>query len=265
MRKLLAVFRIAWQYALASRMRIVFWLAIDILIPVVLSLLFKIIYPTPQSTIAGLNYSQFIQYLLLATLIKVTLITYPSEEVSERIWRGTLSKNLLKPMSFPLYLITAGAGWRLFSVILIIPLFILISLALNLKIIFISNLISLVFILFSLIIGFITFWIFDFTFGLTAFWLTDISGIQNLKGVMFMLLAGQFIPPQFLPLWLQKINQFLPFQYFLAFPVRLIQQTINSYEIIKSFAILFIYLIIFAFLARRLWRQGLKQYSAVGI
>jgi ABC-2 type transport system permease protein len=255
----------SWQDALNHRPRIIVWTSIDLIVPVVMSLLFKAIYSSPESLINGFNYSDLLQYYLIITFLKVLIISYPHENVSEGIWRGNLSKHLVRPISFPLYQLSAEIGWRLVAALLFSPLILAIAYIFKLPLIVDPSPLKFISLIIILALSFIVYWLFDFIFGLTAFWFTDISGIINVKHVIFTLLSGRLVPPQFLPLPIQKINEWLPFQYILAYPVELAQKNINPSSFIHTTLILTVFGAAFLGIFHLMWKKGLKQYTAVGI
>jgi len=265
MRKFLAVIIMSWQDALNHRARIIVWASIDLILPVVMVLLFRVIYPTPTSLINGLSYSDLVRYYLLITFLKVLIISYPNENVSEGIWRGSLSKYLVKPIAYPLHQLMGEFGWRQAAALIFLPVVIIISLILKLPLISQPTLTKFFVFFVALFFTFLVYWLFDFIFGLTAFWFTDISGITNLKHVFFTLLSGQLVPPQFLPQSLQQINHWLPFQYIMAFPVKILQGNLSLSSISFALGLLIAYGLIFSIFAFWLWKKGLKQYSAVGL
>lgn len=263
MRKYLAIFNLAWQMALTHRMRAVVWIFVDLIFPIVMALIFKSVYSTPDEVIFGLNYQQLIQYYIIVTFIKILVISHPSENMSLYIWNGDINQRLVQPINFPFRRIASAISWRLFTITIYSPVIIAFLLFTKIPISINLNLTQSVLLLTILLLAFITYWVFDFIFGTLAFWFIDISGFQNLKVVLFSLLSGRIIPPNFLPQNLQAVNQYLPFQYFLAFPVEIIQnQSVKNLHL--KILILLFYLALFSITARFFWRKGLKRYSAVG-
>ncbi len=265
MRKFIAITTTVWQEALNLRARIVVWTSVDIILPLVMSILFKYIYQSPDNLIQGLNYYQLVQYYLLITFLKVLVISHPHENVASGIWKGSMSRYLTKPIPPPLVYLMGEIGWRMIAAILFLPLVIIISLIIKIPLIENLTIIRFTLIILSLSLSFIVYWIYDFIYGIAAFWFTDISGLASLKHVIFILLGGLLVPPQFLPIKIQTINRWLPFQYILAFPIKLAHNQLSLMEIISSFTILVFYGLVFYLLSRLIWKKGLKQYTAVGI
>jgi len=79
-----------------------------------------------------------------------------------------------------------------------------------------------------------------------------------------VLFSGQFVPLQLMPRAIQTIATYLPFQLQIYLPIQLIQNRLSPEEIAQSFIVALIWLAVAVVLFSRVWREGVKRYSAVG-
>ncbi|MCB0118917.1 MAG: ABC-2 family transporter protein, partial [Anaerolineales bacterium] len=73
-----------------------------------------------------------------------------------------------------------------------------------------------------------------------------------------------FVPLPLMPKLIQDIAQYLPFQLFLYFPIQLILGKLSTDQIILGYVMAGVWLVIAIVTFNWVWRQGVKQYSAVG-
>jgi ABC-2 type transport system permease protein len=98
----------------------------------------------------------------------------------------------------------------------------------------------------------------------TAFWTTRVYSIHEFYFALFQLFSGQFVPLTLMPGLVQNFARYLPFQLQIYFPIQLILGKLTQAQIVEGFAVGFIWLGIALVFFNRLWRSGLRQFSAVG-
>jgi ABC-2 type transport system permease protein len=79
-----------------------------------------------------------------------------------------------------------------------------------------------------------------------------------------ILFAGQFVPLDLMPPVIQQIAQYLPFQLLRYFPIQLILGRMETPQILLNYGLSIVWLVIAFVLFRLVWRNGIKQFSAVG-
>jgi ABC-2 type transport system permease protein len=67
-----------------------------------------------------------------------------------------------------------------------------------------------------------------------------------------------------MPKIIQGTAQYLPFQLQIYFPVQLILGNLSSAQIVQGYVTGFIWLAVAILVFNWIWRNGVKQYSAVG-
>jgi ABC-2 type transport system permease protein len=79
-----------------------------------------------------------------------------------------------------------------------------------------------------------------------------------------ILFSGQFIPLQLMPDAIQAVARYLPYQMCIYVPIEIILNKLPPAEMARDFAVGVVWLVLFAFIFRWMWREGVKRYSAVG-
>ena len=97
-----------------------------------------------------------------------------------------------------------------------------------------------------------------------AFWTTRVFSINEFYFALFVLFSGQFVPLQLMPKTIQTIAQYLPFQLQIYLPIQLMQNRLSPAEILQSFLVGIVWLVVASFLFKWVWREGVKRFSAVG-
>ena len=97
-----------------------------------------------------------------------------------------------------------------------------------------------------------------------AFWTTRVYSVHEFYYALILLFSGQFVPLPLMPKVIQDIAQYLPFQLLMYYPIQLILGKLSSAQIVEGFVVGLIWLGISILLFNWVWREGVKQYSAVG-
>jgi len=113
----------------------------------------------------------------------------------------------------------------------------------------------------------LSFWVYYFLkliVGFMAFWFTEIWWLIGTLEVMNLLFSGFMIPVDLMPSTFQKISAWLPFQYLVYFPTKVLLGEFEPNQILKAITIQLFWLVIITCLARWVWRRGVKSYTAYG-
>jgi ABC-2 type transport system permease protein len=115
-----------------------------------------------------------------------------------------------------------------------------------------------------MIVGFLVGFLLSASITSLAFWTTRVYSIHEFYYALMLLFSGQFVPLTLMPKLIQDIAQFLPFQLLIYYPVQLILGNLSSAQIVQGYAAGLAWLAISIVLFNWIWRNGVKQYSAVG-
>jgi ABC-2 type transport system permease protein len=97
-----------------------------------------------------------------------------------------------------------------------------------------------------------------------AFWTTRVYSLSEFYWALAVLFSGQFVPLQLMPPFIQQVAGYLPFAMFKYIPIQIILGRLSMDEIIRAYVVGVVWLGIAILLFNRMWRAGVKKFSAVG-
>ncbi|MEK7101364.1 MAG: ABC-2 family transporter protein [Patescibacteria group bacterium] len=208
--------------------------------------------------------SQLVTYYFIVLMTSRVIDFYFDETAQVEIRDGTFSKHLLKPFSFPLYLISSNLGGKMFHFFsLYIPVLFLLAFTFKSQIILPSSYNTLFFVISLVLAYFINFAISALTATAAFFWEQSLSLIH--ANWMLISTAGGYMLPLYLyPNWLQSIFNFLPFKYLYYIPAAIFTNKLNLLEASSSLIYSLIWAVALNIIAYFFWKSGLKRYTSVG-
>jgi ABC-2 type transport system permease protein len=116
----------------------------------------------------------------------------------------------------------------------------------------------------AVVLGFGISFLLGATLTCVAFWTTRVYSLGEFYYAIVILFAGQFVPLDLMPSFIQQIAQFLPFQLLKYFPIQLILGKLTPDVIVRDFALGVVWFGVALLLFQIVWRAGVKRFSAVG-
>jgi ABC-2 type transport system permease protein len=104
----------------------------------------------------------------------------------------------------------------------------------------------------------------SYTMALLAFWLLEVSTIIFILFAFEYIAGGHLFPLNILPPGLEMALNCTPFPYLLYFPVSVYLGQVRGAELGRGLIIQAGWVILFYFVARWVWRRGIRTYTAVG-
>jgi ABC-2 type transport system permease protein len=248
-----------WQYRANLMMYLLYWLVS----PVVYLAVWTTI-ANSNGSVNGLTANDFIIYYITLLIVDQLTSEITIHILAYRIQDGTLSSELLKPVH-PILTNTLmnNIAFKALTFLVLIPVWLVLVLlfrpdfsAVTLQTVLLAAP--------AILIGFAVNFLFGATLTCLAFWTTRIYSLSEFFWAVRTLFSGQFVPLLLMPPVIQKLADFLPFQYFIYLPIQIILGKVPVEAIASKYAIGLIWLVIFYVLFRWVWREGLKRFSAVG-
>lgn len=247
-----------WQY----RANLVMYLAYWIVAPIVFLSVWMTV-ANLQGTVNGMTANDFATYYLLGLLIDLITSSITFHIFTYKIQDGSLSGELLRP-SHPVLTNALINNIAFKSLLLIVFIPIWVVLVILFKPTFTITPLSALLTIPALILGFATSFLLESGLSLLAFWTTRAYGPFEMFMTTSSMLSGKLFPLTFLPLALQSISQFLPFQLWVWFPVQLLSNKLTTQQIALSFGMELFWLIVLYVAFQALWKRGVRKFSAVG-
>ena len=180
-----------------------------------------------------------------------------------RIWDGSISTELLRPMSFKGRMLAENAGTAFFNLIFrFLPVLLIAVLTTGVE----KPAGALNFLLFgvSAILGYGVLWTISFAVQMTAFWLINIWSLITIKDVFINVLSGKMIPLWFMPVWMTGVLKFTPFASIFFTPVQIYLGQLSIPEIVQKCLIQIIWTVGIYLLGNILWNKGQKKLVVQG-
>lgn len=180
-----------------------------------------------------------------------------------KIWDGSISTELLRPISFPGRMIAENAGNALFNLLFRFApalLAALLTIGMNAP----AGPAMFILFLFSALLGYGVLWAISFAVQMTAFWLVNIWSLLTIKNVFVNVLSGSMLPLWFMPEWMSGVLRFTPFSSIYFTPVQIYLGQLSYREIAVKCAVQLVWIVLIYLAGDMLWRKGQKKLVVQG-
>ncbi len=248
-----------WQYRANLLMYLAYWL-----VSPVVYLAVWITVANSQGSVRGLTANDFITYYLTLLIVDQLTSDITIHILAYKIQDGTLSGELLKPVH-PILTATLvnNIAFKALAFTALIPIWAALFLLFrpDYGAVTVG---SVLLAIPAVVLGFAISFLFGATITCLAFWTTRVYAISEFYYSLVILFAGQFVPLDLMPAVIQNIAQYLPFQLLRYFPIQLVLNKLPAEVVVRDFALAIVWFLVALALFRRVWREGLKRFSAVG-
>jgi len=248
-----------WQYRANLMMYLLYWLVS----PVVYLAVWTTIART-QGSVGGLTPNDFVTYYLTLLVVDQMTSDITIHLLAYKIQDGTLSGELLRPVH-PILTNTLvnNLAFKALVFMVFVPIWLVLVLLFQPDYSAVT-LGSVLTALPAMALGFGINFMLGSTITSLAFWTTRVFSIAEFYMGLFVLFSGEFVPLQLLPPVIQRLADYLPYQFFIYFPVQLILGRVPPEALPGKFAYGLVWLAVSYLLFRTVWREGLKRFSSVG-
>ncbi|MBO6165267.1 MAG: ABC-2 family transporter protein [Eubacterium sp.] len=180
-----------------------------------------------------------------------------------RIWDGSISTELLRPMSFKGRMIAENVGEAVFNLIFkFIPILIIALLTTGMS--KPAGALNLILFIVSAILGYGVLWTISFAVQMTSFWLINIWSLITIKDVFVNILSGKMIPLWFMPVWMAGVLKYSPFASIYFTPVEIYLGQLSGSEIGYKCLLQIIWIVVIYAVGDFLWNKGQKKLVVQG-
>lgn len=248
-----------WQYRANMLMYLMYWLVTP-----VISLAVWTSIATVKGSVNGYTVNDFITYYLTLLVVDQLTSNITIHILAYKIKDGTISAELTRPVH-PVLTNTLmfNLANKALAMLAFIPIWILLFLVFkpDYSSVTLATLLTAVP---ALVLGFMLSFLLSASITCIAFWTTHVYSIHEFYYAILMLFSGQFVPLKLMPDLIQNISQYLPFRMMIFFPIELILGRLTQSEILLGYAVGLVWLVASIVIFNLVWKNGLKQYSAVG-
>ncbi len=256
-----ALITAAWSIAFTYRAQVVLYM-LSFVFPLIMLAIWLTV-EEQTGPIGGFDRSGFISYYIAATVVFRFTNAFVVWRWDREIRTGDLSVRLLKPLDPFHHFFSQLLGWKLFDLMIILPLFIAITLLVPAVTYPLTPALLLAFSV-SVVVGIALDVLLGTAFGMLSFWTTQSRHFASLWHGIGQLLSGFVVPLALFPPDLRLFVHLLPFRSMVSLPIEILMGRLGWAEIAGGLLVGIIWMLVALLIYRVLWRHGLRRYEAVG-
>lgn len=201
-------------------------------------------------------------YLVTLALKNFTLSDRTADTISEAVRAGSLSAFLVKPVSYPRWVLVQVMAEKLIRSVgpICLILGLVWGLGFPLKVPPSPGLF-----LVSLLLASVMNFLLAMLIGSIAFWSVDTDGFVSIIYRSVNILNGGIFPLDLLPKWLGTISGVLPFRYMHYVVVAIALGRLSGEAAMIQIGWQGVWLGILAIVYKLVWKRGIRQYESIGI
>lgn len=108
----------------------------------------------------------------------------------------------------------------------------------------------------------------SFTFKLSAayfsFWFKDIRAFYEFITILSIIFSGAVMPLEWYPATMRTIAHALPFAYTGYYPIVTLMKPLNILDFLNIISVQALWLFVLSLIHQYLWKEGIKEFTAVG-
>ena len=248
-----ACMRASIRRTYAYRARFLLWLLRTMAQLYLLRLVWEALY-AGRDAVDGIPAVMLIVYLTIAMLQEFLIQPVIVFEIDQRIMRGTVATDIVRPIGFMWQMLGLEFGavlGRAPVLLLAIPISMLVgSLRLPPTPEAFAGYVA------SLVLAYVISVLVWMLVGLGGFWMTSIHGLRFLLGTVQGFLAGALVPLWFLPDALRTALELLPFQGMVFLPISIFIGETQGRDLLGALAVQLFWVVALAALAVLVWRRA---------
>lgn len=264
MRPYFQVFKNTIQKALIYRARIFAYALVSTITPMLMIIIWTEYY-NQGKTVKGFEYKELIIYYIVVTLISLVLSRVQTN-VTEDIKEGELSNYVIKPFRYYYFRLFWEIAWHTIKTILFaIPFLVILVFLLELPLVDILPSSNYHLAILSILLAYLLSFNISMIFGTSAFYITQTTGVINMSFILSEIVTGKIFPLSFYPESVQQVLNYLPYRYFISFPVEVITNGISGSDIYNGLIWQGIWIVISFLIFQLIWRKGIYKFSGIGL
>jgi ABC-2 type transport system permease protein len=248
-----------WQYRANLIMYLLYWLVSPIIYLAVWTSIAQ-----AKGSVNGFTANDFVTYYMTLLVVDQITSNIVIHTFAYKVQDGSLSGELVRPIHPMLTnALVNNIAFKALTIMGFIPIWIILFFLYKPD----YSAVTLTGILLAIpamLMGFLVGFLLSAAITSLAFWTTRVYSIHEFYYALQLLFSGQFVPLTLMPKLVQDIAQYLPFQLLIYFPIQVILGKLSAAQIMQGYMIGAVWLVISISLFVWVWRNGVKQYSAVG-
>jgi ABC-2 type transport system permease protein len=257
------IFETALIQSFAWRTDVLFYRLYDIFHPLSLILVWTVLF-SEKDVLVGYTKEQMLGYILFGHLFGVISQNWVHEGLAADIKDGKITSFLIKPIQHVRYAFCYGTGVTL-QATFFASLIICVLVGFFSQQIHFSSFAPTVLAVLIAVLAFVMNMLIGICVGYLSFWIGSVWGFSNMLYLVRDLFGGHLFPLDILPHIWTKIFLLLPFAFSQYIPAQVYLGRMSLVEGGWALVHQCLWIILLWFLARWLWKKGVRRYEGVGI
>ncbi len=266
MHKYFQVFKLSLISEFAYRFNFILWRFRNVIQILVVFFFWNSVFSGQNEAVFGYNREKILTYVFGILVLRSIVLSSRAVDVAGEISSGNLTNFLIKPLGYFRYWFTRDVASKVlnlgFSVLEIALLYFLIKPPIYVQ----SDFLTIVGFLISLSIAVVLFFLVLFLVNSVSFWMPENAWAAQFLFIVIILefFSGGIFPLDVLPSSLVSLFSYLPFYYLLFFPLQVYLGKVSYILMFKGIFISLLWLLILWFCLSKVWKMGVREYSAEG-
>jgi ABC-2 type transport system permease protein len=265
MRKYLSVFAMSWSDGFVYRLNFLMWRLRTLLQFFTVYFLWLAIF-SGETDLFAYSRAGMLTYIFGVSVLRSFVLSSRSVTVGVEIANGDLNNYLLKPISYLKNWLARDLADKAINLIFMVLELGLLILLLRPPLLAPASLTALGLMLVTAVAAMFLYFLFSFLVSSITFWYTEHQGwpIRFITFMILEFLAGSLFPLDIFPESVFNVFRALPTAYFLFYPMQFYLGRVSGSEVPGILFMLLFWLVALYFLAKLVWKKGLKVYGAYG-
>ncbi|MFF2483457.1 ABC transporter permease [Paenibacillus sp. NPDC058071] len=213
------------------------------------------------ASVVGLD--GMITYTVVSVLLASVFSTDVQNTIYSQVREGNIALDFMRPLNLLGIYLSEDLGSMVSSLMnKAIPLVLMAALLFGFPMPD-SPLAALLFIL-SCMLSFMILWLMSAMVGLVAFWVAELGNLGMVKDAFVRVLSGSMVPLWFFPEGLQRVSEWLPFQYTYQLPLSVYIGMTKPAEAIRGMGIQLIWIVLLSLLLAWIWSRARGKVMVQG-
>ncbi|WP_158630012.1 ABC-2 family transporter protein [Cohnella sp. AR92] len=216
-----------------------------------------------SGNVDGVTVEQMITYSVINTLLSALLLNGVSSKVDDSLKSGGIASELVRPLSYPLYLLFDGLGNSIYQLTFTVaPSFLIAWLFFG--ILPPSSAANFIAFLGALIIALIVSFLLGYFISLLAFWFMNHFALSWTLNGLITVFSGSFLPIWFFPHYWASLAKALPFQYMGYVPATIYLGKMTGTQMWQTLALGMGWIAALLVLVQWLWARAVRRLVIQG-
>ena len=217
-----------------------------------------------RQEVFGYSQSMILTYVLLGNIVGTFVLGTTTMDIGGVINQGNLSNFLIRPINFFRYYLARDIGDKLLNLVFAVVEIALLVFLLRPPVFLQSNIWYILLSVVAIGVAAFLYFFFSLLLGFFGFWSADVWAPRFLSFVIMEFFAGGLFPLDILPQPLFHFARSLPFFYFIYFPIKVYLGQLSLTSVMQGLVTGLVWVGGLWYIARLVWKKGLRVYTAEG-